>query len=211
MARESRRGGQPVPVVVGLPPSPDSNPIYRIGPHDLLKIEVFNVNDLSGEERVSEAGNIVMPLIGKVSVGGLTPEEAEQKIAAILGRTYLQDPQIDIFVLEYASQDVTVLGAVKTPGVYSITGRTTLLQVIALAAGVNETANEDEVVIFRGQGTPHARTYVVNLDKIREGELPDPVLAGDDRVIVSKSGFAVFLRNLTNTLRGFVHLTPMGL
>ena len=74
MARKSRRDGRLIPTVVGLPPSLSSNAVYRIEPHDLLKIEVFNVDELSSEERVSEAGNIVMPLIGRVSVNGLTPQ-----------------------------------------------------------------------------------------------------------------------------------------
>jgi len=93
-------------------------------------------------------------MIGSVSIGGLTPQEAEQKIAAILRQTYLQDPQVNVFISEYASQDVTVGGAVRRPGVFPITGRTTLLQAIALARGLDSLANEDEVVIFRGQGTP---------------------------------------------------------
>ncbi|WP_176722441.1 polysaccharide biosynthesis/export family protein [Candidatus Thiosymbion oneisti] len=211
MAQESHGGGQMVPAVVGLPPSPGNDAIYRIGPHDLLEIAVFNVDELSSEERVNEDGSIIMPLIGSVSVGGLTLREAEQRLADILGRTYLQDPQVNIFVSEYASQDVTVVGAVREPGVFPLRGRTTLLQVIALAGGVNELANEDEVVIFRGQGTPHAQAYVVSLDKIQDGNLPDPVLVGDDRVVVPKSGTVVFFKGIRDTLRGFVHLGTVGI
>ena len=111
-----------VPAVVGLPPDPGDSATYRIGPHDLLKIEVFEVEELSSEERVSEDGVVVMPLVGSVPVGGLTPREAEQRIADILGRSYLQDPQVNIFVTEYASQDVTVAGAVSSLGVFPIKG-----------------------------------------------------------------------------------------
>ena len=69
-------GGPVVPAVVGLPPVPSGNATYRIGPHDLLEIEVFDVEELSSEERVSDGGAIVIPLIGAVKVGGLTPREA---------------------------------------------------------------------------------------------------------------------------------------
>jgi len=195
-----------VPAIVGLPPNPGDSATYRIGPHDLLKIEVFEVEELSSEERVSEDGAVVMPLIGSVPVGGLTPREAEQKIADILGRSYLQDPQVNIFVTEYASQDVTVAGAVKQPGVFPIKGRTTLLQAVVMAGGLDELANEEEVIVFRGQGTPSAKAYVVNLEQVQEGSSPDPVLVGDDRVVVPQSGSAVFFKGTADFLRGFVRI-----
>jgi polysaccharide export outer membrane protein len=172
----------------------------------LLKIEVFEVDELSSEERVSEDGVIVMPLVGAVTVGGFTPREAEQEIAKILGKSYLQNPQVNIFVSEYASQDVTVAGAVKEPGVFPLEGRTTLLQAIAMAGGLDEYAKDNEVVIFRGQGTPSAKAYVVDLERVQDGSQGDPVLIGDDRVVVPESGTRVFIEGVTKTLRGFVRI-----
>ena len=199
-------GGLIVPAVVGVPHVTDDGATYRIGPHDLLEIEVFEVEELSSEERVSDDGVIVMPLIGAVMVGGLTPREAEREIAKILGESYLQNPQVNIFVSEYASQDVTVAGAVEQPGVFPIKGRTTLLQAIAMAGGVGELANENEVVIFRGQGTPSAKAYVIDLELVQNGSLSDPTLVGDDRVVVPESGSAVFFKGVTEALRGFVRI-----
>jgi polysaccharide export outer membrane protein len=199
-----------VPATVGIPPNPGNRTTYRIGPDDLLEIEVFEVEELSSEERVSEDGFIVMSLIGAVQVGGLTPREAERRIADILGKSYLQNPQVNVFVSEYASQDVTVTGTVKEPGVYPIKGRTTLLQAIAMAGGIDELANDEEVIIFRGQGTPAATAYVVNLEEIQKGSLPDPVLVADDRVVVPKSGSAVFVKGVADTLRGFVRIPVLG-
>ena len=195
-----------VPAVVGLPPDPGASSTYRIGPHDLIKIEVFQVEELSSDERVSEEGFIVMHLIGQIQVGGLTPREAEQKLAGVLGRDYLQDPQVNLFVAEYASQNVTVAGAVNEQGVFPLKGRTTLLQAIAMAGGVDPLANDEEVILFRGQGTATAQAYVINLAKIQEGALSDPVMIGDDRVVVPKSGSAVFLKGVADTLRGFVRI-----
>ena len=60
-----------------------------------------------------------------------------------------------------------------------------------MAGGLDELANEEEIVVFRGQGTPRAKAYVVDLEKIQEGSSPDPVLVGDDRVVVPQSGGAV--------------------
>jgi len=200
--QESAAPGQLVPAVAGLPPDPGQQAAYRISPDDLLKIEVFGVEELSSQERVSEDGKIVMPLIGGVQVGGLTPKEAEQRIAGVLGQSYLQDPQVNIFVSEYAGQDVTVGGSVKSPGVYPIKGRTTLSQAIAMAGGITPRSDDEEVVVFRGQGTPSAKAYVVNLEKIHAGSLADPVLVGDDRVFVPESGARVFW----DELKGFIRI-----
>lgn len=198
--------GDPVPAVKGLPPDPGAGGIQRIAPSDLLKVQVFQVEELSSEERVNDEGQIVMPLIGAVKVAGLTPQDAEARIAAILGRDYLQDPQVDVYVKESTNQQVTVMGSVKKPGVFPIAGRTTLLQAIALAEGADPLAKEEEVVVFRADPSGSMLAYVVDVEAIKRGESQDPILAGDDRVVVPKSGTAVFLKGLTDSLRGFVHM-----
>ena len=116
-----------------LPSKADSHYEYRIGSHDVLEIEVFQVEELSKATRVNSSGYISVPLIGKVMVGGLTVGEAEQRIAEALAKDYLQDPQVSIFVKEYESQKFTVEGEVKEPGVFPIKGPTSLLQAIAMA------------------------------------------------------------------------------
>lgn len=198
--------GNLVPAVKGLPPDPGESGTYRISKDDLLKIEIFQVAELSSEERVNEQGEIIMPLIGPVKVGGLTPKAAEAHIAAILGKDYLQNPQVDIDVTESASQQVTVMGSVNKPGVFPISGRTTLLQGIALAEGTDKLANEEEVVLFRPDRSGNILAYVIDLEAIQRGELQDPTLIGDDRVVVPESGSAAFLKEVTDTLRGFVRL-----
>lgn len=198
--------GELVPAVSGLPPDPGSASTYRIGPKDLLKVEVFQVPELSSTERVNDSGQIIMSLIGPVSVGGLTPKDAEAHVAALLGRDYLQNPQIDIHVEEYASQRITVLGSVKKPGIFPITGKTTLLQAIALAEGIDSLANEDETILFRKNASGEMVAYVVDIALIQEGRLRDPLLIGEDRVVVPESGSAVFFKGVTDALRGFVRL-----
>lgn len=203
-------GGRAVPIVDGPPPAPGRDIVYRIRPYDLLEIRVFQADELSGEERVSGDGKIVLPLIGGVSIVGLTPREAERKLAYILRRGYLQDPQVDLFVAEYADQEVTVSGAVHKPGVFPIKGRTSLMQAIAQAGGLQRLAKEDEIIVFRGQGTPQARIYIVNFDDVRDGDLPDPVLVGNDRILVPESAVAFFFKEVMDTLRGFVYLIPLA-
>ena len=183
-----------------------STSVYRIGPDDLLRVEVFQVAELSSQERVSDDGSIVMPLIGSVRVAGLTPKEAEDQIARLLEADYLQNPQVNIFVQEFASQKVTVSGSVEKPGVFPLQGRMTLTQAVALAGGLTDLADHKQVVLFRGQGTAAAQAYVIDVEQIDEGALEDPVVIGSDRVFVPKSGSAVFVKRVSETLRGFVSL-----
>jgi len=201
--------GDLVPAVIGIPDDPGPERNYRIGPYDLLKIEVFQVQELSRQERVNDEGNVTLPLIGPLQVAGLTPQEAEQLIAAKLGEEYLQNPQVNIFVSEYASQKVTVTGQVKKPGVFPVAGRTTLMQAIALAGGLDDVAKKEEVVVFRKQPTGSVSAYVVNMASIEEGKLTDPVIVGDDRIMVPKSGAAVFSRAVGNIIQGWVIRAPV--
>ena len=197
-----------IPAVVGLPPNPTASTEYRIGTGDLLLIEVFQAEELSSKERVDDGGNVVLPLIGRVRVGGLTREQAEALIAAELGRDYLQNPQINIFVEEYASQSVTVTGAVKRPGVFPITGPTTLVQALALAEGLTAVAEEESVILFRRTEDGRSQAYVIDVERILEGTMTDPLVVGNDRVVVPESGAEVFVKGLADTLRGFVR--PWG-
>lgn len=198
-----------VPAVVGLPPDVKRSETYRIGPDDVLRIEVFAVDELSTVERVGEAGEIVMPLIGPVQVGGLTPLEAEAKIAAALAKDYLQDPQVNVFIRKYANLSFTVGGAVSKPGWFRMLGRTTLLEAVARAGGVTRVADRSELILFRDIPGSATQAYVIDLKKVETGELQDPVLASNDKIVVPESGSAVFVRGISDTLRGFV--TPFGL
>lgn len=200
--------GEFVPAVVGIPTDPGPTRTYRIGPYDLLTIEVFQVEALSSQERVSEEGMVVMPLIGNVKVGGLTTGEAEKAIADLYARSYLQNPQVNIFVMEYASQKVTVLGHVKKAGVFPLTGQTTLMQAVAMAGGLDDVAKKDEIVVFRRQQGGDVNAYVVDLAAIEEGRLTDPMIVGDDRIVVPKSGAKVLTKTIGNVLTGWAVRGP---
>lgn len=176
---------------------------YRIGPHDLLQIDVFQAEELSREVRVNSGGLISLPLIGAVQAGGKTVQELEVGLAQKLTEGYLQDPQVSVFVKEFTSQRVTVEGAVNKPGIFPITGRTTLLQTVALAQGLEPLAEPESVVVFRVvEGKKMAALF--DLTKIRSGDREDPLIYGDDIVVVEKSGGLSILKGIADTLRGFV-------
>lgn len=127
---------------------------YRLGPGDLLRVNVFGSPELSGEVRVSESGNITYPLIGQVQVAGQSPAQVE---ALLVGRFieggYLRQPQVSVLVMEYRSQKVSVLGHVSKPGQYSLQSASRVLDVLAEAGGpVNEEA-ADIATLMRKDGS----------------------------------------------------------
>jgi polysaccharide export outer membrane protein len=170
-------------------------PEYRIGPSDLLKVTVFRVEELDRQVRVSNDGRIVLPLIGPLDVAGRTAAQAEADIAARYAGGYLQAPQVTVFVEEYASQRITVGGAVGKPGIYPITSRLTLLQALSLAEGADDVANLRNVVVFRtiGGNRQFARFDALAISR---GDSPDPELMGEDVVVVDTAAGKVALQNL---------------
>jgi polysaccharide biosynthesis/export protein len=134
-------------------PSPGD---YRIGPDDLLTITVLEAPDLSGPVRVAGDGDISMPLVGTIKAEGLTPRELELVLQALLRRTYMKDPQVTVTVAEMQSHSVSVLGAVKQPGVFQIRGKKTLLEMLSMAQGLAPDAG-DAVLVMRGGSTDYAQ------------------------------------------------------
>lgn len=115
---------------------------YKIGPQDLLEISVFEVEKLNKTARVSSQGNINLPLIGILKVKGLTVEELEKEIRSLLADKYLQDPQVTVLIKEYRNQRISIMGAVKNPNVFEVTGAKTVLDMLAMAGGLREDAGQ---------------------------------------------------------------------
>ncbi len=168
---------------------------YRIGEEDLLEIKVFGVDQLAGTVRVDPRGQITMPLIGAVTVAGLTSQQAEALVAAKLRENYLQNPQVTIFIKEYTTQRVTVEGAVNRPGVYPLRGHSTLLTSLALAGGPARMSETTQVVLFRADGTGKRVATMYDVDRIRTGELEDPPVFNDDLIVVNRTQSRVLLRD----------------
>lgn len=168
---------------------------YRIGVQDLLQISVLGVPELSRDVRVNANGQISLPLIGSVVAGGRSIPELETEIAEQMMESYLQNPQVSVFVKEYTSQRVTLEGALNKPGIYPLTGTTTLLQAVALAGGLDPLAQRDGVVVFR-QVDGKKMAAVFDLSKITGGTVDDPLVYGDDIIVVARSGTRSSLQEL---------------
>ncbi len=172
---------------------------YRIGAQDLLEISVFQVAELNRTVRVSTSGDISLPLVGVIRAGGLTVQELEGQIAKILDAKFLQNPQVTVFVKEFTSQRVTLEGSVKKPGIYPLTGRTTLLQAIAMAEGLDPLADLKSVVIFRViEGKKMGARF--DMKAIRSGAAPDPMVYGDDIIVIDQSGSKTAFRRILESL-----------
>ncbi|HYG25859.1 MAG TPA: polysaccharide biosynthesis/export family protein [Caulobacteraceae bacterium] len=181
---------------------------YRIGPLDQLDISVFQAPELARSVQVDAAGQITMPLIGSIPAAGKTLRELQASIASALSAKYLQSPEVTVVVKEYASQRVTLDGAVTAPGVYPIRGRTTLLQAVAMSKGPTRLANDSEVVVFRTvNGQRMAARF--DLSAIRKGEADDPEIYGNDIVVVGSSGARSVLREVLGLLPVFSVFRPL--
>jgi polysaccharide export outer membrane protein len=154
---------------------------YNIGPKDLISISVFDVPDLNITVRISEDGSIALPLLGRVEAGGLTRSQLEKKLAGLLEEKYLKNAQVTVFIKEYHSKTVSIIGEVGKPGTYELIGKQTLLQVISTAGGLSESTSE-RIIIIRNYKSGKSKSLIVNLDDLMvkgDPRLNIPLLSGD--------------------------------
>jgi len=170
---------------------------YRIGPQDMLDVNVSQVEELSKPVQVDPGGKILLPLVGQIQAAGRTPTELSADIAAALSKRYMKDPQVVVSVKEAQGQKITVDGAVGQPGVYALNGPTTLLQAVSLAKGADpRLANLHRVAIFRTiDGARRSAFY--DLTRIRNGQAQDPPVYGSDIVVVDTSGAKSFVQTFS--------------
>jgi polysaccharide export outer membrane protein len=110
---------------------------YVIGPEDILKIDVFQIPELSNlEARVANDGTITVPLLGTVEASGMTAKQLADALQGKWGEKYLQSPQVSVFVKDYHAKPVSIVGAVEKPGLYYLTGPRTLIEMISIAGGL---------------------------------------------------------------------------
>lgn len=120
---------------------------YRLGAQDRVQVTVFNEPNLSGDFQVDGEGNVTLPLIGDVRVGGATIREAERAIADKLYPDYLLNPRVSVQVVNY--RPFYILGEVKKPGSYQYAAGLTILQAVAMAGGFTYRARQSEITLLR--------------------------------------------------------------
>ena len=157
---------------------------YVIGPEDVLYIHTWKEESLSRQIPVRMDGKISLPLIDEVQAAGLTPLQLKQALIEKFKR-FMDNPSVSVIVMEANSFKVYVSGQVKTPGVYKIRGETSLLQIIPMAGGFTDWANQKKIVIIRKEIGKEKR-ITVNYKKIVDGKEPasNSILKSGDTIIV---------------------------
>lgn len=122
---------------------------YRIGPNDVIDVQIENAPELSRTFRVTAAGTFLMPYVGRITAAKKTTEELAQFITDKLKGDYLRDPKVTVSVKEYNSRSFFIQGSVRSPGVYQIEGRPSVLELITLASGLSDTHGANAYIIRR--------------------------------------------------------------
>ncbi|HEY6371347.1 MAG TPA: polysaccharide biosynthesis/export family protein [Candidatus Sulfotelmatobacter sp.] len=156
----------------------DQSTLVKLGPGDLVEVSVYNVPELATKARVSNSGDVYLPLIDYVHVDGLTQEEAQTLIEKRLSDGgFVRSPHVTIFVDEAASQGVTVIGEVLKPGIYPDVADHKLYEVISEAGGFSQSASRKIAVIRRNQPEPIRIDLPRNLADDLSGNID--ILPGD--------------------------------
>jgi len=168
-------------------------PTITIGPGDQIDVQVFDTPELSAAARVSQTGEANLPILGNVQVAGLTPNLAARKIESELkSRGILLDPHVTVAIAEYASQGATITGEVHAPGVYPTLGSRRLLDMIALAGGVSNSAGRVASIVHRDDPQHPVNIVLVPNNNALSAQA-NPVIMPGDTVVVGKAGIIYVL------------------
>lgn len=163
-------------------------PSITIGAGDLLNIVVFDTPELTTSVRVTQEGNVNLPVLGLIELAGLSTSEAASKLEEELrSRHLIIDPHVTVFVAEYASQGATVMGEVRSPGVYPTLGSRRLLDMLSVAGGVQTTAGKSASIIHRND-PQHPVLVALQSGSATMYAQENPVILPGDTIVVAKAG-----------------------
>ena len=179
---------EPVEPIVTVQIANAEAPVTMLGAGDVLEVRIYNEPELSGVHQIGSDGSVRLPLLGPVVLQGLSPEDATEKITAGYNSEFLQNAQVSVFVKEFNSRKVYVLGQVKNPGPYPFDEKMTIIAAIAKAGGTTRMADPNRTVVTRDKEGGQTRMNAMVGD-IGKGEAPDLSLMPGDIVFVPESLF----------------------
>jgi polysaccharide biosynthesis/export protein len=161
---------------------------YLIGPGDVLSITVYNNDDLKTKVRVSSNGTIVMPLLGQVTVNKLSISAIAEKLTRLLANGYIVNPQVNVFVDEFRSRKVVILGNVRNPGLIELSGPTTFLELVSKAGGLDKDAGDTATIKRKVDGKDDV--IIINLvSLVKGGDMTQNVhISDEDTVYIASAG-----------------------
>jgi polysaccharide export outer membrane protein len=181
---------------------------YVIGAQDVLMITVYDQDDLTGKFPVDTDGTFTFPLIGRVKAGGLTLRALEAELKRRLMDGYFRDPQVSVAIEQYRSQRVFILGEVRNPGPYALSGNMSLIEAIALAGSALPTASGEALIVRAGSGDASKPTLptsekseveTVDLKALQSGALEQNIALRDgDTIFVPRAETAFVFGQVKN-------------
>jgi polysaccharide biosynthesis/export protein len=184
-ARENLSTGQP-PSATEDRSNAESGKL-RLGPGDLVEVGVYGIPELATKARVGNSGDLYLPLIDYVHVGDLTLEEAQRLIEKRLSNGgFVKNPHVTVFIDEYASQAVTVLGEVSRPGVYPVMGERRLFDLVSAAGGFTEKAGK--IITITHRDKPNQPVAVHLPQRIESSGTSNVEVLPGDTIVVARAG-----------------------
>jgi polysaccharide export outer membrane protein len=161
---------------------------YLVGSGDVLKIDVYDHEDLQTTVRITNSGTIVMPLLGQVNVGGMKISDVTKKLTGLLADGYIINPQVNIFIEDFRSKKAVILGHVNKPGLVELRGNTTFLEIVSEAGGFKEGSGDTATIKRTTLGKQEV--IIVNIKSMVEGgDLSQNIPIHDgDTIYISKGG-----------------------
>jgi polysaccharide export outer membrane protein len=212
--------GAPQATELGTPRTADANPPsdgYILGNEDVLAITLWNQQDLSGAFLIESDGTFIFPLVGRIKAGGLTQRGLEAELRRRLADGFFKDPQVTVAMKEFRRQEIHIVGEVRQPGTYSLTGDITVVAALARAGSTTALAGH-EAVIVRGGGQKSgpvlpdaaAPQDVVRIDLRKiEGGLPTDVLLMNGDTLVVPSAAKVYVSGHVKSPGGYAFAPDM--
>jgi polysaccharide export outer membrane protein len=175
------------PYPTSLPPSHADS---AVGPADIFDVRVFGEPGLSGNYQIATDGTIDFPLLGTLTVAGLTPPEIAKELRQRLSDGYLKNPQVSVLVQAYLSKKVSIIGQVRQPGTFSYGDNMSIVEAVTKAGGFTALAKKNSVRVTRkGEGTSSTATIVVAVEDISRGKAPNFLLKPGDVIFVPERVF----------------------
>ena len=157
--------------------------LVGLGVGDVFSVKVYGEKELSGEHQISPEGTVDIPLIGRVEVQGQTPSEIARRLEERFLAGYLKSPYVSVYVKQYNSKKIFVLGMVKKPGTFPLTAGMNVVEAVTMAGGFTETANANFVVVTRKQDGQEVR-IPVPVEEISKGLAANLDLKAGDIIFV---------------------------